>query len=53
MVMLIDLGFESGDAGRLSSCHPWAGRAWQDHHRELLKLNALDAGLRLIVREGP
>lgn len=27
--------------------------AWHDHHRELLNLNSLDAGLRLIVRERP
>jgi SAM-dependent methyltransferase len=27
--------------------------AWQARHRDLLDLNAIDAGLRLIVREGP
>jgi SAM-dependent methyltransferase len=27
--------------------------AWQTRHRDLLSLNAIDAGLRLIVREGP
>ncbi len=27
--------------------------AWQGRHRDLLNLDAIDAGLRLIVREGP
>jgi SAM-dependent methyltransferase len=27
--------------------------AWQSRHRDLLNLEAIDAGLRLIVREGP
>jgi hypothetical protein len=27
--------------------------AWQTRHQDLLTLNAIDAGLRLIVREGP
>jgi len=27
--------------------------AWQTRHRDLLNLNAIDAGLRLIVRERP
>lgn len=27
--------------------------AWQNRHQDLLELDALDAGLRLIVREGP
>ena len=27
--------------------------AWQTRHRDLLNLDAIDAGLRLIVREGP
>jgi hypothetical protein len=27
--------------------------AWQTRHRDLLDLDAIDAGLRLIVREGP
>lgn len=27
--------------------------AWQTRHRDLLNLNAIDAGLRLIVRDGP
>jgi hypothetical protein len=27
--------------------------AWQTRHQDLLNLDAIDAGLRLIVREGP